>query len=298
MTTETAWTIKRLLDWTVPYFEKNESLQPRLDAEILLAEALGCQRIELYTRFDEEVAEGPRSKFREWVKRRAEGVPVAYLVGHREFFSLEFEVNKHVLIPRPETEHLVTSVLDLIGEHFANQPKIRIVEVGTGCGCIAIAVAKHCEKATVEAIDISAEALDVAKRNVETHQLESRVQLIQGDLLDVVQDADQVDMVVSNPPYVGLKETSELAPEVKDNEPHVALFSDDDEGVGLSQKIMQQMVTKGCGRFLVMESSPMIIGSLSQYAKDCGFEDVEVHKDFGGLERWIVAKREKSQRDA
>ena len=291
MTTETVWTIKRLLDWTVEYFAKNESIQPRLDAEILLAEALGCQRIELYTRFDEEVADEPRGKFREWVKRRADGMPVAYLVGHREFFSLEFEVNENVLIPRPETEHLVTTVLDLISEHFNGRSAVRVVDVGTGSGCIAISIAKHCDIAKIDAVDVSQKALELAKINVENHQVSERVRLLQSDLLQVIEDVESVDIVVSNPPYVGAGESDELPRDVKDYEPHVALFADDQDGVSLSEKLMNQMVELKCGQFLVMESSPMIIGRLVEFARANGFEDIQIGRDFGGLQRWITARR-------
>ncbi len=291
MTAETVWTIKRLLDWTVEYFAKNDSIQPRLDAEILLAEALGCQRIELYTRFDEEVAAEPRGKFRDWVKRRAEGVPVAYLVGHREFFSLEFDVNEHVLIPRPETEHLVTTVLDLIAEHFAEQP-VRIVDVGTGSGCIAISIAKHCDKAAVDAVDISDKALELARTNADKHGVSERVRFVLSDLLQEVERPESVNIVVSNPPYVGTKEANDLPIDVRDHEPHVALFANDQDGVVLSENLMRQMVELQCGQFLVLESSPMIIERLAEFAQANGFADVTIRKDFGGLQRWIVARRQ------
>ena len=138
------WTIGRLLEWTTAYLKDHGSDSPRLEAEVLLAHARGCQRIELYTSFGDPAAEELRTKFRELVRRRAEGVPVAYLVGHREFFSLDFRVTPDVLIPRPETEFLGMAVLDQIKAHFPAARSVDVADVGTGSGIIAIAVARQC----------------------------------------------------------------------------------------------------------------------------------------------------------
>ena len=153
---EQPWTLGRLLDWTTAHFREKKSEFPRLDAEVLLAHAQGCKRIELYTRFEETASEGVRSRFRDLVKKRTEGCPVAYLVGRKEFFSLEFEVGPAVLIPRPDTETLVMTCLEVATPHAA------ILEVGTGSGAIAIALAKQLPTAQVTAIDLSPEALEVA----------------------------------------------------------------------------------------------------------------------------------------
>src|SRR6185503_13086817 len=133
-----AWTIGRLLQWTTDYLKKHGADSPRLDAEVLLAEARGCQRIQLYTAFEEQPAEEVRTAFRELVRRRAEGMPVAYLVGRREFYSLSFQVTPDVLIPRPETEFLLISLLDLA----AGKPDESIVDVGTGSGILAVCAEK------------------------------------------------------------------------------------------------------------------------------------------------------------
>lgn len=145
MTTEQAdpWTVLRLLEWTTAYFKKRGFDSPRLDAEVLLAEARGCSRIELYTAFNSEPDDAVREAYRELVRRRGEGQPVAYLVGHKEFYSIEMRVSEAVLIPRPETEHLVIEVLDRIKDLRAKRSndgaKFRIVDVGTGSGAIAVA---------------------------------------------------------------------------------------------------------------------------------------------------------------
>src|SRR5437762_8307666 len=174
-----SWTILRLLTWTTDYLKSHGSESPRLDAEVLLAHARGCERIMLYAAFNEVVAEDVRTKFRELVKRRAEGVPVAYLVGTREFYSLSFHVTPDVLIPRPETEFVVVAALDALkGSGFGVQgsgeiqnPKSKIqnpplvADVGTGSGAIAVAIARHAPDCRVFATDISPAALAIAKGN-------------------------------------------------------------------------------------------------------------------------------------
>src|SRR5215471_7417879 len=150
------WTIGRLLTWTTDYLKQHGADSPRLDAEVLLAEARGCKRIELYTAFAEIADEQTRTAFRELVRRRAEGTPVAYLVGKREFFSLSFRVTPDVLIPRPETETLIVRLLDLANQEIAGvgQGETKILDVGTGSGIIPISAAKHLPNAQITAVDI------------------------------------------------------------------------------------------------------------------------------------------------
>src|SRR4051812_31028712 len=165
------WTIRALMEWTEKHFQQKGFETPRLEAQLLLAHALNCKRVELYTRWDEIVDEEGRGRFRELVKRRAEGCPAMYLIGRREFYTLEFEVTPAVLIPRPETELLVAETVNRIKE----LPSPRVLDVGTGSGCIAVAVANRVKSAQVTAIDVSAEALAVAKRNAAKHGLADRI---------------------------------------------------------------------------------------------------------------------------
>lgn len=167
------WTILRLLQWTTEHLKKTGSLSPRLDAEVLLAHARGCERIDLYTAFAEEPDELVKAKFREVVKRRAQGEPVAYLVGKKEFYSLQFQVSKDCLIPRGETEHIVVECLDRAKPILAADPDkhFNIVDVCTGSGCIAVSVAKHLSQCTITAIDLSPAAVAIAKANVEQHKM-------------------------------------------------------------------------------------------------------------------------------
>ena len=255
-TTHQQWTIKRLLEWTEGYFAKVDAGSPRLEAEILLAEALDCARIELYTRFDDIPAADPISKFRSWVKRRAAGEPVAYIVGYREFYSLRFAVNSSVLIPRPETEHLVVAALEA-AKSFNDRP-IRVIDVGTGSGCIAIALAKHLDQCKVAAIDISSGALAVAQANVAAHEVSDRVRLLEGDLFDALPNGSgPVHLIVSNPPYIGRQEIDTVDSQVKEYEPEIALFAGEygiDETARLIAESPERLLEGG---YLIFETSHM-----------------------------------------
>ncbi len=183
-----------------------------LDAEILLAHARGCSRIELYTAFDTEPTEEQREAFREMVRRRGEGMPVAYLVGYREFYSLKLRVNESVLIPRPETEHLVIEALDQAKRMRTAAPDqtLHLADVGTGSGAIAIAIAKHLPNSLIQAVDISPDALQIARWNVEQLGVTEQVELIEGDLLEPLTEEPTLDLIVSNPPYVSEAEYAAL----------------------------------------------------------------------------------------
>jgi release factor glutamine methyltransferase len=215
-----AWTLGRLLSWTTRFFTEKAAETPRLDAEVLLAHVLGCKRIDLYVRFEEPASDQARDRYRNLVRQRAEGCPVAYLVGKKEFFSLEFAVTPAVLVPRPETEILVTECL----ERARGFDRPRILDVGTGSGAVAIALASQLPAAAVTAVDISADALAVARSNAAKHGLADRIRLVQSDLLAALPRDEQFDFILSNPPYVAEAEWSKLHPGVRDYEPRVALI--------------------------------------------------------------------------
>ncbi len=216
---EQAWTIGRLLEWTARYFVERGSEYPRLDTEVLLAHTLGCRRIDLYTRYDETANEEVRGRFRELVRSRVEGSPVAYLVGSKEFFSLRFEVSPAVLIPRPESEFVVLECLRLA----AGRAAPRILDIGTGSGNLAVAVAHQLKNASVMAVDLSPEALAVAARNAAKHGVSDRIQFLTGDLFAPISDGDRFDFILCNPPYIPSDEIKSLAVGVRDYEPHLAL---------------------------------------------------------------------------
>jgi release factor glutamine methyltransferase len=219
MTADLPWTVSRLLDWTGKYLAEKGSESPRLDTEVLLARAMDCKRIQLYTRHDEEVADDARQRFKALIRDRVEGCPVAYLVGKKEFYSLELEVNRSVLIPRPDTETVVEESLRLMKE----MAEPAVLDVGTGSGAIAIAVAKYCKTAKVTAIDISAAALEVAARNAARHDVAGRVRFVQGDLFSPLPAGEKFDFVLSNPPYIPHDDVAKLPAGVRDYEPHQAL---------------------------------------------------------------------------
>ena len=213
------WSVGRLLNWTRDFLKKKGSESPRLDAEVLLAHVLKCERVQLYTRYEEEVGERERSTFRELVKRRADGSPVAYLVGKKEFYSLSFSVSPAVLIPRPDSEFVVVESLTRL--KTVENP--RCVDVGTGSGCLALACAFHHKSSKFIAIDLSPEALAVARSNGEKHGLLDRVEFREGDLLGPVLGEGPFDLILSNPPYIASEEVLKLEIGVRDHEPHLAL---------------------------------------------------------------------------
>ena len=287
-----------MLDWTTDYFRDSGFDQPRLDAEVLLAEALDCRRIELYTRFDDEPPEDVKGKFRDWVARHAEGGPVAYLVGHKEFFSLGFAVNSHVLIPRPETEHLVTEALDAIkslseSDQAGSSSPIQLIDVGTGSGCIAVAIAKHAAHVQLTACDISDDALDVAKSNAERHEVQDRIRFVTADLLEGIDEPDKFHLIVSNPPYIGLSEKPDLAKSVIEFEPHQALFSTGANGTETIEKLIQQSSQRLVeGGYLMFELSPMIAEACQKLVEEStGLSFVKIVNDLAGLKRIVVARR-------
>ena len=293
MTQDNEWTLGRLLEWTTGYLAERGASSPRLDAEVLLAFARKCQRIELYTAFDETVDDQLRTVFRELVRRRAEGTPVAYLVESREFYSLPFRVTPAVLIPRPETEFLVIRLLDLAKEYkVAENSSLSIVDVGTGSGILAVCAAHHIPHSQILAIDIQADALEVARSNAETHQVAGRIEFLEGDLLDAVAENRLFDFVVSNPPYVSNSEYESLPAEIKLQEPRNALWAGE-TGTEVIQRLVPQAAERLTpGGWLLMEVSPMIAEPVrALLLADRRFEEVAVTKDLAKLPRVVEARR-------
>ncbi len=292
MSTAEPWTVGRLLTWTTDYLKKSGSESARLDAEVLLAEARGCERIMLYTAYTEEVPEDVRNKFRALVKQRAEGWPVAYLVGRREFFSLMFEVTPDVLIPRPETEFVVTATLDALKERSADLGPATVADVGTGSGAIAVTVAKHAADVRVVAIDVSEAALAVARRNAERHYVADRISFLVGDLLSPAPADVKFAVIAANLPYIGTAEEGTVVDEVRKHEPHVALFAGE-VGDELIARLIPQAADKlEPGGWLILELSPMLADQVAQQIQADGrFEPASITKDLAGLARVVKAKR-------
>jgi release factor glutamine methyltransferase len=293
-----SWTIGRLLEWTTGYLEQRGADAPRLDAEVLLAEALSCQRIELYTRFDEIPGEPARTAFRELVRRRAEGAPVAYLVGRREFYSLSFRVTPDVLIPRPETEFVVIRLLDLAAEwaaalgQDAGGAGPAIADVGTGSGIIAICAARRIASSRVLALDVSRAALAVAAANARDHGVIEQIEFVESDLFAKVPPDRRFDFIVSNPPYVSSGEMAALAPDVRSHEPRLALEAGP-QGTAVIERLVPQAAERLLpDGWLLMEISPQLDAVVREIVQRSGaFELFPTVKDLAHLPRVVQARR-------
>jgi release factor glutamine methyltransferase len=287
------WTIGRLLTWTTDFLREKGADNPRLDAEVLLAHARGCKRIELYTAFEDVAPDAVRDKFRSLVKERAAGKPVAYLVGQREFFSLPFEVTPDVLIPRPETELVVVRALDIAKEWAAAGRKdLAIADVGTGSGILAVTLARHLPQSRATAIDVSPAALAVAQRNAARHGASERIAWIEGDVLAAVPPAPAFDLIVSNPPYVKTAELADLADDVRRYEPALALDGGV-EGTSVIERLLPQAADRlKPGGWLLMEIGPTIADRVQQLVDATpGLERDATLKDIAGLPRVVQARR-------
>jgi release factor glutamine methyltransferase len=288
------WTVGRLLQWTTDFLKSHGSDSPRLDAEVLLAESLKCQRIQLYTRFDEEPSEEVRKTFRALVRRRSEGAPVAYLVGRREFYSLSFKVTPDVLIPRPETELLVVAVLDWAkAEEAGPSPALlRIADIGTGSGIVAVCLAKHLVGCRVTAVDISSAALAVARENAEKHGVAARIEWVESDLLTAVSDDRPFDVMVSNPPYITSAEFEGLASDVRQFEPKLALVAGPRGTEVIERLVVEAGERLRPGGYLAVEISPTIHDVVCELLRaDDRFELGPTIKDLARLPRVVQARK-------
>jgi release factor glutamine methyltransferase len=239
MSLEKIWTVLDILRWTSDYFKSNDVDSPRLSAELLLCEVLGCTRVQLYLKHEFVLRKDELEKYRSMILRRAKDrEPLQYILGHTEFYALRFEVNPSVLIPRPETELVIDTVRELASAGvFPNGSPLRILDIGTGSGCIGITLAKIFPNAQVVAIDKSPTALMTAKRNAEYHQLPN-ISFVECDVLEL-SSAERLggvlDCIVSNPPYIGKGDMAELDREVSAFEPEIAL-TDQSDGLSFYRK--------------------------------------------------------------
>jgi release factor glutamine methyltransferase len=262
---------------------KHGSESARLDAEVLLAAALGLRRLDLYLQFDRPLSETELSAYREQVARRARGEPVAYVVGHKEFMALDFEVTPAVLVPNPDTEVLVQLAVALARE--ARHP-LRVADVGTGSGCIAVAVAHYAPDVEVWAGDLSSQALEVAARNVAKHSLEQRIHLACGDLLKALPGT--FDLVCANLPYLtaGLPLPAEVLAQ-----PSTALYAGADgaDGAELVMRLIEEAPARlNPGGRVLLEVDPSILSRVLETAAR-NFSERRIHHDLGGHERVLEA---------
>ncbi len=272
-----------MLNWTETYFHEQKLDSPRLDAQVLLAHAINCRRTDLYVRFDAEPTAEQRTKFREMVKARASGMPVAYLVGTKEFYLLPFIVSPAVLIPRPATETLVLAALEVI-KSFSTP---NVLDIGTGSGCVGVTIAVQNKSATVIAADINSEALTVACRNVDKHGVADRITFVESDLFAAVDATAKFDAIVSNPPYIPSTEISQLMKDVKDHEPALALDGGPDGFAIIGRIIEQASGYLNPGGSLLIEVGRGQADVAAQKFVASGYADVKVRKDADGIARVV-----------
>ncbi len=289
----TKWDIKRLLDWTTGHFAKSGVDQGRLAAEMLLGHVLKCQRIELYTRFDYCPDPDEMTMFRDLVKRGAAHEPIGYLTNSAWFYSLELSVSSAVLIPRAETEVLVSEAIDYL-RTLNGRESVGVLDLCCGSGCVAIAIAKNTEAGNFIASDLSGEALEVAGENVKRHELDDKIQLVQSDLFEGIDigECGAFDLIVSNPPYISDVEFAKLDANVKDYEPRGALYGGAD---GLDY--YRQIVEKADGYLTAGGKLMVEIGydqgdDVAGLFEGAGYlQDVLVVKDSLGHPRIVVGRK-------
>ena len=282
-----AWTVLELLRWTEGHFHAHGIETARLDAECLLAHALGSERLQLYVDFDQPTNPDERARFRELVQRRArDRVPVAQLVGTKEFWSLGLHVTNDVLSPRPETETLVEAGLARLPDCEA---AYRVLDVGTGSGAIALAILSERPQVEVTATDISAAALQIARGNAEQLQQSERLRLRQGDLFGAV-PGEQFDLVISNPPYLGRRDAERLPPELA-HEPEVALFGGED-GYTLLRRLLDGVSDAlAPGGAFAVELDPCQAERVAGWCAEAGLEEIEILSDLARAPRVVAARR-------
>ncbi len=300
------WTLMSALQWSSDFLKTKGSETPRVDAEWLLCSVLGFRRVELYTNFDRPLNENERERYRNFIRRRASGEPVAYILGEKSFAGYDFEVTSAVLIPRPETELLVEHVTDAIQARLLTDPvrQIRVLDAGTGSGCIAISIAKWWQRKmkdresespnhglVIDAWDISEDALKVASANAVRHGTGEMVRFSKVDMLDPASysRADGWDFVVSNPPYIGDEEFSALAVGVKDFEPRLALWGHPD-GLYFYRQLAEfaRLVTRAHGKIFLeigYEQGDLVKSLLESH----GWASVRVELDYARHPRNVIA---------
>jgi release factor glutamine methyltransferase len=268
-----------------------------LAAELLLLHVLGRDRTWLYAHPEEQVSSVDTERFFALIARRANGEPTQHLTGKQEFWGLEFEVSPDVLIPRPETEHLIEVALDRLAvrelragrEQTLTGEGLQIADIGTGSGCIAIALAKELPGARIHATDISSTALAVAQRNAKRHNLAEMVRFLEGNLLDGIPPL--LDLIVSNPPYVGRREAETLMREVRDHEPEIALYGGEEGYELYADLITQAAAHLKPGGILVLELGHNSLPAVQPLLDAPSWTNVGVINDLAGIPRVIAAER-------
>lgn len=277
-------TVLEIIKRTTGFFEQKDLESPRLNAELLVGHALGLKRMQLYLQFERPLAEAELEKIRPLVKRRAAREPLQYIVGETEFFGLKLKVDRRALIPRPETERLVELVIQQLAT-----PPAAVLDLGTGSGAIALALAKTWPGATVTAVDRSEEALALARENAMACGLAERVTFAQSDWFSAIAPSERFGLVIANPPYLSDEETAATLPEVKDFEPHTALSAGPNGAADLERIIMSAKPYLAEGGLLACETGIAQHAALAALATGQGYARVESLKDLTARDRYLLA---------
>jgi len=284
--------LKQAVDYAYQMFVENDVPSPRLNAELLLLFVLSRERAYLYAHPERELTADEQSNFDEVVRERARGCPTQYITGHQEFWGLDLLVSPAVLIPRPETEHVVETVLELVKEYpFGGPGRLKLLDVGTGSGCIALALASELPHAEIHACDISEEALEIARVNAARLALGGKVLFRKSDLLSVYA-GEPFDFVISNPPYVGECDADKVQKQVREFEPKVAVFSGR-EGMEIYRRLIPQAHD-------VLRPGGWLVAEIGYSEEDnvrnllSGWSDIQVTADLQGIPRVVAARKTKT----
>jgi release factor glutamine methyltransferase len=260
----------------------------RMNAELLLMFTLECDRAYLYAHPERDLTSDEITRYADILSERARGVPAQYITGHQEFWGIDLIVTPAVLIPRPETEHVIETVLACVGRTLLSATPFRLIDVGTGSGCIALALTKELPQAEIHATDVSSAALEIARANAARHQLQSHIHFREADLLTGV-DNDSFDFIVSNPPYVGESEEDQVQLEVRKFEPRNAVFAGPTGVEVIARLIPQAHAALRVGGWLVMEISGTIVEATKQLLT--GWEEIQIVTDLQGIPRVVAARK-------
>ena len=286
-----AWTILKILRWTTDYFREKGVSDPRASAEVLLAHTLGLSRLDLYLRYDQPLTTEELSRFKALMVRRRQGEPVAYLTGHREFWSLDFLVTPGVLIPRPETEILVSAAIEAAKDQRQTISSWG-VEIGVGSGAVVVALAQELPQLNWLALDLSAAALAVARDNARRHGVVERLHLVRGDLVSGLKPGARFALMVANLPYVPRAEWEQLPKDIKDYEPPQALLGGED-GLDLIRVLTRQahlyLQPGGCLALEVGAGQAELV--LELLRQTGAYERLETVTDYQGIQRVVRARR-------
>lgn len=281
------WTILEVLRWTIGRFERHGITSARLDAELLATRAFSRTRVELYTHFDQPLGDPELAAYRNLVQRRMAGESVAYILGRKEFWSLDLEVDARVLVPRPDTETLVEQSLELLKAMPASERALRVADIGTGSGALALAVKKERLADEVFALDISPDALEVARGNAS--RLGFEVTFLQGDLVAPLAGLDRFDLIASNPPYIPSRDIAGLSPEVR-HEPMLALDGGED-GLSLVRRLASDArKVLASGGWLAMEIGAGQAVAAMEILRGQGYTGIGARRDLAGIERVVFGR--------